>query len=193
MDKRPVYRLDFPPLHTRPNLFYRAYTLLGELTPIHADCGQLCGGACCNGGEEEGMLLFPGEEVFLQKLYDLCPEADRDAYTVRTDGGRQLYICRGSCQRTYRPLACRIFPLFPTLETDGRIRVMTDPRAFRVCPMVQAAARLDRRFIRTVRRVGRLLTSDPACRDFLLAQTKELQALTRLIPLEKGFHPIRYR
>ena len=193
MAKKTAPQLDFPAPRTTPNLFWRAYTLLGELTPINADCGSLCGGACCEGEKDEGMLLFPGEEAFLQKLSALCPAYDPAAYGIAEKDGRQLYTCKGDCQRDYRPLSCRLFPLFPALSEDGRIRVMLDPRAYRLCPMAKTAARLDRRFIRTVRRVGRLLASDPACREFLLRQTGELRELSRLIPMEKGWSPIRYR
>jgi hypothetical protein len=43
--------------------YKRAYARLGRLTPIPADCGKLCGKRCCQGGEDDGMILFPGEEV----------------------------------------------------------------------------------------------------------------------------------
>ncbi len=193
MERKPDFRLDFPAPHTRPNLFYRAYTLLGELTPIHADCGRLCESACCCGGEQDGMLLFPGEAAFLEKLCALDSRADRNGFRIREEKGRQLYVCGGKCQRVFRPLACRIFPLFPALDDDGRIRVIMDPRAFRLCPMAKASARLDRRFIRTVRRVGRLLAGNPACASFLREQTAELKTLSRLIPADKGFYPVRFR
>lgn len=192
MRDQATLRLDFSAPHTAPNLFYRAHTLLGERTPIHADCGCLCGGACCKGGPSEGMLLFPGEEDFYQKLCALRPDA-ADGFTFSGPGERRLLLCGGSCERAYRPLACRIFPLFPALYENGRVQVILDPRAVRVCPMAKTAARLDRSFIRAVRRVGRLLAADSDCRAFLLEQTRELEELRRLIPMEKGWRPVRYR
>ena len=44
--------------------FYRkVYAQIGDLTPIKADCGKLCDGACCAVTEEiTGMYLFPFEE-----------------------------------------------------------------------------------------------------------------------------------
>lgn len=192
MGRKADSRLDFPAPHTAPNLFYRACTLLGERTPIHADCGCLCGGACCKGGPSEGMLLFPGEEDFYGKLSALRPEA-AGGFTFSGPDGRRILLCGGACNRSFRPLACRIFPLFPALRADGRVQAVLDPRAVGVCPMAKTAARLDRSFIRAVRRIGRLLASDPACRAFLLEQTKELEELRRLIPMEKGWRPIRYR
>ena len=40
-----------------------ARALLSNLTPLKSDCGRLCGGACCQGDDATGMLLFPGEEA----------------------------------------------------------------------------------------------------------------------------------
>ncbi len=43
----------------------KAFDILGELTPLKADCGRLCGGACCKGDAQTGMRLFPFEETSL--------------------------------------------------------------------------------------------------------------------------------
>ena len=52
--------------------FYRyAYSLLEEVTPLPADCGQLCGAACCKGDDETGMYLFPGERVMYRVMPDV--------------------------------------------------------------------------------------------------------------------------
>ena len=45
-----------------------ARELLKDLTPLKTDCGRLCQGACCQGDEGTGMLLFPGEDA----LYAAC-------------------------------------------------------------------------------------------------------------------------
>jgi len=45
-----------------------ARKLLETLTPLKTDCGRLCAGACRQGDEKTGMLLFPGEEA----LYINC-------------------------------------------------------------------------------------------------------------------------
>ena len=172
-----------------PGDFERCYALLQELTPLAADCGAVCGGACCRDtGEDNGMLLFPGEREFLAAAWP-------DAAFRQTAGGGWLLTCDGACDRRMRPLSCRIFPLFPMLGADGRIRAELDPRAFRVCPLVQWAQRvcLQRDFVRTVRRVGRLLAADEACRLFLQEQTHELEAWGRLLPDPAGRKPIQRR
>lgn len=123
------------------------------------------------------MLLFPGERELLAGHF---PET---AFHPTEDGG-WLLVCDGGCNRRYRPLSCRIFPLFPVLEQDGRVRVAIDPRAPRVCPLARFSERVifRREFVRTVRRVGRLLAADDACRRFLQEQTIQLQEWGRLLP-----------
>ena len=43
-------------------LYGYLYSLLDDVTPLKADCGALCDGACCK-GDDAGMYLFPHEEV----------------------------------------------------------------------------------------------------------------------------------
>lgn len=149
----------------------KALALLEAVTPLRVDCGKLCGGRCCHADKEaEGMRLFPDEPP---------PKDLRVSDTA--DGGR-LAVCDGTCDRHARPLACRIFPLFPYLGTDGRVRAVWDPRAWRVCPLVQGKYCPDRAFIRAVRKAGRLLAATESGRRFLKEQAAEIDQLAALIP-----------
>lgn len=165
----------------------RAYALLDTVTPLRTDCGQVCDGRCCREtAESQGMLLFPGEEQAAGAAgFTLVPAQD----------GRTLLVCDGTCDRTCRPLACRLFPLFPLVEADGRIRAVYDPRGYRLCPLVRECAHvpLDRDFVRTVRRVGRVLMQDPACAAFLREQSEEIRVLGRLLPQLSERTPIMRR
>lgn len=164
----------------------RSYTLLEELTPLTTDCGAVCDGRCCHeSADSEGMLLFPGEEILL---------ADTD-FTIRPAAGGYLLTCSGTCDRTRRPLACRIFPLFPYVTESGRVRAVYDPRGWRMCPLVRECAHvpLDRDFVRAVRRVGRILMADPACAAFLRQQSREIDDLNRLLKLDEERPPIARR
>lgn len=88
-----------------------ARALLTEVTPLKADCGRLCGAACClpgEDGEAVGMLLFPGEAA----LYESASWAQLlPAHYRLGDEPGQLLVCGGHCPRAERPLACRVFPL----------------------------------------------------------------------------------
>lgn len=160
--------------------------LLCDLTPLHADCGQICDGRCCKPSEDrEGMLLFPGEE----RLYE-----NTDFRLLPAAGGT-LLACDGHCDRNLRPLACRIFPLFPHVDAQGRVKAVYDPRGWRLCPLLQQCAHvpLEREFVRAVRKAGRILLSDPACAAFLREQSEEIDSLNRLLPLSEGRSPIQRR
>ncbi len=168
------------------NPLARAYALLEELTPLTTDCGAVCGGRCCQeSADSEGMLLFPGEETLLAG----------DGYTIRPADGGYLLTCGGTCDRSRRPLACRIFPLFPYVEENGRVRAVYDPRGYRMCPLVRECAHvpLDREFVRAVRRAGRMLMEDPACAAFLRQNSQEITELNRLVGLDEERLPIARR
>lgn len=155
------------------------YALLGDVTPLPADCGEVCGAACCRGDENTGMLLFPCEAA---------PPFGR----VQESGDRRLFVCDGQCDRDHRPLACRLFPLFPYVTEAGRVKAVYDPAAFAVCPLVRlnANVRLRRDFVRRVRRVGRALMRTPDGRAFLIARSREIDELNRFLSLDSARAPI---
>lgn len=131
------------------------------------------------------MLLFPGEEA----LYD-----NTDFVLTPVNGGT-LLTCNGRCDRAMRPLSCRIFPLFPHVDENGRVKAVYDPRGWRLCPLLMEAAHvsLNRDFVRAVRKAGRLLMRDPAQAVFLKAQSEEIDCLSRLTPLADVRSPIKRR
>ena len=165
----------------------KALALLETVTPLDVDCGTVCDGRCCRPSEDSiGMLLLPGEERLL---------ADAGFTIVPSDGGN-LLTCDGTCRRAMRPFACRIFPLFPYVGEDGIVRAVYDPRSWRLCPLTRNCAhvRLNREFVRAVRRAGTLLMQDPACAAFLRAQSREIDEIARLLPsLENERPPIARR
>ena len=151
-----------------------ARELLGGLTPLKRDCGRSCGAACCQSDEDGqgGMLLFPGEE----KLYASLPKgwSIKPYNAVIPDG--LLLICNGHCDRSMRPLSCRLFPLLPT-RTGSRM----DRRAWAVCPLMESGKRgLDPAFVQAVEQGGRILYAHPA-------QAAFLDALHRYNELLKSF------
>lgn len=151
-------------MHT-PDAVLAARELLHTLTPLKTDCGRLCGGACCQGDEETGMLLFPGEEA----LYSGCAFA-RVIDAGFSLGGMQarLFVCDGSCDRKNRPLACRLFPLFLKFKDDGSTKLRIDARAKAVCPLTDYGIKaLDPEFKQAVRNAYDLLLADELCARYL--------------------------
>ena len=131
----------------------KAYSLIGELTPLERDCGELCGKACCSADEDGqgGMLLFPGERALCEG--DWCRIENTDAGEILT--------CLAPCPRDKRPLACRIFPLSPVFS-KGSWTVRMDARARVMCPLVRYGVKgLNREFALAVRDALRLIASTP--------------------------------
>ncbi len=143
-------------------MYEKIFKILGDLTPLKADCGLLCGGACCKGDENTGMRLFPFEESGLS--------------VKELPTGERLAVCSGRCDRNHRPLACRIFPFFPTINDKGKIFVEPDYRAALLCPMIEHSDEIlfDKRFFKAVKRVGKILAKDDKCREFLERSTEEI-------------------
>ncbi len=163
-----------------------ARALLRSVTPLEADCGRVCRRRCCSPPDTDvpwGMRLFPGE--------DLVVEEKRPETGFVLHSGN-VAICSGRCRREQRPLSCRLFPLFPYLTESGRIRAVYDPRAYRVCPLVRLAAHVPirREFVRLVRRAGRVLAGDGACRAFLESQSRDIDEFNRFLCLEAIRPPI---
>lgn len=139
----------------------QARTLLENVTPLHQDCGGVCGAACCQSDEDGqgGMLLFPGEEA----LYAELPEG----FFLREDNavlpGMKLLTCDGICERENRPLSCRLFPMLPT-----RTGAKMDRRAWAVCPLMESGKRgLNPAFVEAVKEAGKVLYACPEHAAFL--------------------------
>ena len=143
-------------------MYNKIFKKLGNLTPLKADCGQLCGGACCKGDNQTGMRLFPHEVSNLE--------------TIITEDGVRLAVCNGNCNRNQRPLACRIFPFFPTVDDKNRVFVELDYRAANLCPMIEHWEEIafDKRFLKAVKKVGKILVKDNDCATFLRDTTDEI-------------------
>lgn len=148
--------------------FYdKIFKILGDLTPLKVDCGVICDCACCKGDENIGMILFPFEKTELN--------------VKTTEGGKRLAICDGKCNRKKRPLACRIFPFFPTVDEKGRVFVEKDIRATRICPLITHSDEIifDPRFFKALKKVGKLLAKDENCLKFLKDTTEEIDFLSK--------------
>ncbi|MBQ3519151.1 MAG: hypothetical protein IKJ63_06955 [Clostridia bacterium] len=150
----------------------RAYDILSELTPLQDDCGLLCNGKCCKGSSSDGMLLFPGEEKYFE---------NEPSFVIKESSCGKTLICKGTCNRKTRPLACRIFPLFPYVtkaENGYRVNVLKDVRALQYCPL--DGDDILPGFYRAVRLATRNLLRDEQSAQFLLNMTRSLTDLGNL-------------
>lgn len=157
----------------KENVLKSCYSVLRRTTPLDFDCGKICNGKCCKGDEKTGMLLFPGEEGFI----------DPNINVIETVNGHKLAVCNGSCDRNKRPLACRIYPLFPLPSEDGKMNVIFDLRAD--CPLSNGEYEFSRGFFKSVRRVGKylLLNEETAVyyKELCLIQNEQIELLKKFI------------
>ena len=153
----------------------KARELLERSAPLgRFDCGKLCGGLCCKGDENTGMWLFPHEE----ELYK-----DNPNFTIKqTDGnfGYNMIICNGTCNRSERPLACRIYPFYPRIVGD-RVSVIKDLRGVSSCPIVKNEMKPDPRFLRNLRKATRYLIRDEETKNYILNMQQEIEEMAELI------------
>lgn len=156
--------------------FYRKiYEVIGGETPIGVDCGQLCNGACCKGDDETGMYLFPGERHMYASdggWFDIA----KSGFCYKK-GEREIpcdiFICKATCDRGKRPLACRIFPLLPYVDKQGKMSVIPDPRGRGLCPLtIMENSDLDGEFVRRVERVGKIMMKIPEMKDYLTSLSR---------------------
>ncbi len=161
-------------------MYTRAYAILENITPIKADCGQLCEKACCKVEEEiTGMYLFPEENVMFRdmpsyaKLYDTDFEYDYGRYA-------DLFTCDAPCERSRRPLACRIFPLLPYCHEGEEMRIIMDPRGRGICPLAKTMTveDLDPDFRDAAERAMRLIMKNRQVRKFVYVLSSQIDEMT---------------
>lgn len=158
----------------KENVIKSCYDVMKRLTPLHYDCGKLCNGKCCGGDDNTGMILFPGEENFIDDTINI----------KECENGLKVAVCNGSCDRRKRPLSCRIFPLFPSIKEDEGgeyVEIEFDSRAD--CPLLEGNDKIDRRFCKAVKRVGKyLLLNDETAHvyRYIDEEIKEINTLKKL-------------
>ena len=156
-------------------LILRAYACLDDVTPKKYDCGDLCGGACCenlsDGEDESGMLLLPGEKDLLSALFP-------DEYDFIESEDGVLAVCKGRCTRAFRPFACRVFPYYPRFDEARRLTgIRRDIRAKRICPLCAGNMRVSPAFLRGVRRAVTILSADDEIKAELIRTAEFLDSL----------------
>lgn len=156
----------------KEDLIKDCYSLFKNKTPLKYDCGLLCGGRCCKGDTETGMIVFPGEKELLNECFAV----------KQSECGYDISVCKGGCDRNKRPLSCRIYPLFPLALKDNNgniyIDVIKDPRAD--CPITKNDMEFSRSFIRAVKLCGEYLLLNEETKTFLLELSAEIDEISEL-------------
>ncbi len=156
------------------DIYKRAYKMLENVTPLDVDCGKACGKACCEGDEETGMYLFPYEEKILENAEFL--KIIQSDFEYKKGVYASLALCTPPCDRSLRPLACRIFPLFPYITVQGDLKIIMDPRANAMCPLARRleVSDLNRRFVRRVENIFKFLIRFEDTETFLFELSRQI-------------------
>ncbi len=167
---------------TKEGFYNAVYSILGDVTPLKVDCGQLCNGACCEVSDEiTGMYLFPGEEV----MYKSMPQWGEIYDTDFSYNGKyvDLFTCTGKCDRERRPLSCRIFPLVPYVKRGGKMEIRMDIRGRGMCPLATAmrVEDLSPKFVSKVTATMKLCMANPETREFLYALSESLDEVEGIL------------
>lgn len=151
----------------------KIYGYFDNITPIKADCGMICNNKCCKGNDTDGMLLFPGEEKFFK---------EKDGFNVFYDSryGYNVVSCSGVCNRSQRPLSCRIFPYFIYASSSDNLSVAPDLRASDFCPLLTEEFSISKDFLRALRISAKLMESNIEYVDFLKKITAVLTDFNNL-------------
>ena len=143
----------------KEEVILKCYKILENETPLNFDCGKICNGKCCKGDENTGMLLFPGEEKLI----------DKNIIITVAENGDKIAVCNGTCDRTKRPLSCRIYPFFPLVKELGerkRVKIIFDLRAD--CPLSSGEYEFNKDFLCLLKKVGKYLVLNEETKAFYL-------------------------
>lgn len=167
-----------------PAEFYSAvYKIIGDATPLCADCGKLCNNACCAVTDEiTGMYLFPYENVMYDNMPPWGKIYDTD-FTYGDNGEVDLFSCTGVCDRARRPLSCRIFPLVPYAHRGEKLKIIMDIRGRGMCPLADAVKEeeLSPEFVAVVTQAMRLCMCNRQTREFIYSLTDSIDEIGGLL------------
>ena len=171
---------------TAKQFYTKLYKMLEKVTPLDIDCGKLCGGACCSVTDEvTGMYLFPGERVMYEKM-PLWGEIQDIDFTYGDGKSVDFFTCIGKCDRSLRPLSCRIFPLVPYAKRGEELKIIMDVRGRGMCPLATAMKieDLSPLFVKRVENAMKLCMMNEDTREFIYSLS---ESLDEIVEMEEKF------
>ena len=107
------------------------------------------------------------------------------------DGGKpiDLFTCPGTCDRTLRPISCRIFPLVPYAKRGGELQILMDVRGKGMCPLATAMKieDLDYEFVQKVTLAMRLCMKVRDIREFIYSLSESIDEIEAF---KEDFHEL---
>lgn len=156
------------------------YEMLDRVNPVPYDCGASCASVCCRddsfvSGEEPYIYLLPGEKEYLESAgctMKIIRQMRRE-HDLPATYGKYVYLlcCSGpeSCDRRFRPIQCRTFPLTPHIKKSGELTMIYyDEDLPYVCPLIKEKTALSGDFVRVTQEAWNMLIEDDAIRDLVI-------------------------
>lgn len=169
---------------SKKDLFTKVYKMLDEVSPVSYDCGKLCNAICCVYDEEDYsnndlvISLFPGEELMYEnhESFDVSIGFASEFEYPESWGGEVYFLkCKTPpvCDREYRPIQCRSYPLTPHLDEEDNLHLIFDESEYPYeCPLIHENIDLNVDFIETTLKAWSLLIEDPLIYDFVKMDSK---------------------
>lgn len=160
------------------------YSILDTAGPVPYDCGQLCNSICCSDSTfDDGdsyIYLLPGEKEYLEHIGSSIhiEKQKREEHAVPRSWGEYVYIARcpgeGTCERDFRPIQCRTFPLQPYISKKGVLEmVICYTELPYSCPFVEGKERVSEEFYRAAYEAWSILVQDKQIRDLVKLDSKD--------------------
>jgi hypothetical protein len=167
--------------------YKRIYEMLDAVSPVSYDCGKICGAVCCrddsfDDGSGPYIYLLPGEKEYLESEgADIRIERKLSAeHYLPASFGQYVYVayCNGpeSCDRCFRPVQCRTFPLAPYITKEGDLAVSFYGEELPyVCPLIAERRSLSEEYVMAVLDAWKILIKDDAIRDLVLMDSDHVR------------------
>ena len=157
----------------------KVYDLLEMVTPLPIDCGELCEKRCCSLSQSgQGVYLFSWESQLYSTEDTWCRVKEYQAETCHYTGIKPLMLdCQGECPRDRRPLVCRLFPMAPYLNSEGNLKLILDPDALFICPLVKSEdySILSPIYLNRVYQVWKILLEDKEVKENVKAYSSRIK------------------
>ena len=166
--------------------FRKVYGMFEEADPLPYDCGKDCGAVCCRNdsfddGTDPYIYLLPGEKEYLEDAgadIEISRDSSR-AHDLPESYGEYVYLaaCNGpeACERRFRPIQCRSFPLWPRIDGEGElVLAYYDDELPYVCPLIREGRKLQEDFVKAAYEAWEILMQDEAIKDLIVKDSSKL-------------------
>lgn len=169
--------------------YQKIYNTLNSVTPLDMDCGELCGSACCMSRDEDmGIYLLPGEDIMISDAVEdfeiEIDDAEEYEFPDSWTGDVYFVKCKDplACNRFYRPVQCKIYPLEPHIREEKLILILSSVETPYKCPLIERKIRLNPDFVETVYKAWEKLIEDPLIYDLILFDSSTRKNYLQVYP-----------